>query len=349
MFEFSIMTSFTIIIITFILSLILMLFIWRKYRAIVEGTDYFLLSFVLMIVGALLISFRPNLTDFTSIIIANIILFIGKFALLFGVMKFYKIKIKYTYVFIGLLIYTLCFLWFTYFYPSTLIRIIISALSFAIVHTFIFIAAANQFKNKKGSAILSAISILSIFYYMLKIAIILFNRESYNNIFEYDPIIILFEGLMGILTVIGIYDIISNRIFSESIESERSKNQLLDNIPGFAYRCNFDENWTMKFLSKSFYDITGYDVSEIIDNNVLSYGDIIADEYKEIVYKAFEEGAKENKTVKIEYEIYKKNGEKMWVWEQAKCLYEPDGNILAVEGHISDISERKQLEKKIDY
>ena len=185
-------------------------------------------------------------------------------------------------------------------------------------------------------------------YYISSITIMLVTMESYNVIleFQYDPLIILFEGLIGILTVVGVYDIISNRIFSERLEAERSKNQLLDNIPGFAYRCNFDTNWTMKFLSSSFSDITGYDASEVIDNRIVSYGNMIADEYKEKVYKAFEEGAKEQKTIKVEYEIYKKNGERIWVWEQAKCLYEPDGDVLAIEGHISDISERKLLEEK---
>jgi len=33
-------------------------------------------------------------------------------------------------------------------------------------------------------------------------------------------------------------------------ESKRSKSLLLSNMPGMAYRCRFDRNWTMEFVSE---------------------------------------------------------------------------------------------------
>ncbi len=41
-------------------------------------------------------------------------------------------------------------------------------------------------------------------------------------------------------------------------ESERSKSVLLYHLPGLAYRCKFDRNWTMLYVSNGCYNLTGY-------------------------------------------------------------------------------------------
>jgi predicted signal transduction protein with EAL and GGDEF domain len=42
------------------------------------------------------------------------------------------------------------------------------------------------------------------------------------------------------------------------LESERSKSVLLSNLPGLAYRCNYDPDWTMQFVSAGCLELTGY-------------------------------------------------------------------------------------------
>lgn len=39
-------------------------------------------------------------------------------------------------------------------------------------------------------------------------------------------------------------------------ESERSKSVLLENLPGMAYRCRYDEHWTMEFISEGCAELT---------------------------------------------------------------------------------------------
>ena len=53
-------------------------------------------------------------------------------------------------------------------------------------------------------------------------------------------------------------------IESALIESERSKAVLLSNLPGMAYRCNYDKDWTMQFVSEGCYELTGYKVSYMV-------------------------------------------------------------------------------------
>lgn len=64
-------------------------------------------------------------------------------------------------------------------------------------------------------------------------------------------------------------------------ESERSKSVLVSNLPGLAYRCDYDDNWTMRFVSDGCFELTGYSANMLIKNRDISFNDIIAPEYHE--------------------------------------------------------------------
>ena len=59
-------------------------------------------------------------------------------------------------------------------------------------------------------------------------------------------------------------------------ESERIKSVVLSNLPGIAYRCLFNKEWTMEFISEGCYSLTGYKAEELLYNKRMSYNDIIA-------------------------------------------------------------------------
>ena len=59
--------------------------------------------------------------------------------------------------------------------------------------------------------------------------------------------------------------------YNDLKESERKVSTLLHNLPGAAYRCNNDDQWTMKYLSNGIKKISGYTAEELIDNNKISY------------------------------------------------------------------------------
>ena len=74
-----------------------------------------------------------------------------------------------------------------------------------------------------------------------------------------------------------IQDITSRKLLESSLaESERSKSVLLSNLPGMAYRCAFDPQWTMKFVSDGCLSLTGYTAEQLIGNRDLSFNDLIA-------------------------------------------------------------------------
>lgn len=66
-------------------------------------------------------------------------------------------------------------------------------------------------------------------------------------------------------------------------ESQRALATLMDNLPGMAYRCRNDQNWTMEFVSEGAFDLTGYAPSELVDNREVSYAELIRAEDRERV------------------------------------------------------------------
>ena len=91
-------------------------------------------------------------------------------------------------------------------------------------------------------------------------------------------------------------------------ESERSKSVLLSHLPGLAYRCNYDYDWTMQYVSNGCYNLTGYPPESLLYNRDLSYNDIISPEYREAIRNEWKHVLSERKPFKYEYEIITASG-----------------------------------------
>lgn len=129
-------------------------------------------------------------------------------------------------------------------------------------------------------------------------------------------------------------------------ESERKYAAVLSNMPGIAYRCRNDRNWTMIFVSKGSLELTGYHPDELIDNKVKAFNDIIVPEYREYLWKEWQTALTRREKFTGEYQIVTKEGHKKWVWEQGQGIYSENGEVIALEGFITDITNRKRAEKE---
>ena len=147
-----------------------------------------------------------------------------------------------------------------------------------------------------------------------------------------------------------IQDITERKIVEVALnESERSKSVLLANLPGLAYRCNYDREWTMQFVSDGCYDLTGYPPESLLYNRELSYNDIISPEYREPLWNEWARIIAQRLPFKYEYEIITAAGEKKWVLEMGQVIYDDEGGVEALEGIVLDISDRKAMENALKY
>lgn len=134
------------------------------------------------------------------------------------------------------------------------------------------------------------------------------------------------------------------------IESElRSKEKLLANLPGMAYRCAYDRDWTMEYVSQGCKDLTGYPPEALIGNRKISYNDLVHPDYRDYLWEKWSEAVKNHHSVREEYPIITAASNTLWVLEQGHGVYDDQGEIEALEGLIIDISTRKELELSLQF
>ncbi|MBZ2165263.1 PAS domain S-box protein [Methanobacterium spitsbergense] len=130
-------------------------------------------------------------------------------------------------------------------------------------------------------------------------------------------------------------------------ENKEMLPKLMDNLPGMAYHCKNDQNWTMEFVSSGCYALTGYKESNIILNKKISYNSIIHPEDRSKVKKAVDKGLNKKKSYEITYRIITANNKIKYVWEQGRGIFSEKNELLFLEGLILDITQHKKTEKKL--
>ncbi|HEY4485312.1 MAG TPA: EAL domain-containing protein [Nitrospiria bacterium] len=145
-------------------------------------------------------------------------------------------------------------------------------------------------------------------------------------------------------------DITDRKLADEALrESQRAMATLISNLPGIAYRCRNDRDWTLEFVSAGCQELTGYLPSDLIGNHTLSYAQLIHPDDREAVWKDVQSALAKNEPFRMIYRIISAGGKEKWVWEQGRGVFSGKEELVALEGFIVDITERKHAEEALEY
>ncbi len=136
------------------------------------------------------------------------------------------------------------------------------------------------------------------------------------------------------------------RTEEEMRESNKKLSTIINNLRGVVFRCNNDRNWSMQYISDGIYELAGYLPNEFINNKIRTYSSIIDPEDVNMVWNTIHDALKTGYLYTIEYRIITSSGNRKWVWERGRGYYESD-RLVALEGFISDITERKRIEEEL--
>lgn len=137
----------------------------------------------------------------------------------------------------------------------------------------------------------------------------------------------------------------SRRLYTEVAlaESQRRLATLIDSLPGIAFACSNDPNWSMTYVSEGCLELTGYCSEELIGITGL-YNAITHPKDLPRVLQSITKAVEAQKPYVIEYRINTKSGEQKWLWEKGSGVFDSHGQVLGLEGFITDISELKRSE-----
>ena len=136
--------------------------------------------------------------------------------------------------------------------------------------------------------------------------------------------------------------------------TQSSSDQTIDETPvfesiasrmsGFLYRCRMDDDYTMLNMFGSVSQLTGFDREELVGNKVASYVTLIHEDDVGQVDSAVEEAIKKHLNWDVDYRLSRKSGDSVWVNEKGGPVFDDDGEVLFLEGVVTDIRDRKQIE-----
>ena len=130
-------------------------------------------------------------------------------------------------------------------------------------------------------------------------------------------------------------------------ESQRRLSTLINSLPGIVFSCANDSEWSMTYLSEGCFTLTGYTSEELIGNRQDSYNSNIYTADLTKVLEAIETAIALQQPYVVEYRIQTKSGQEKWLWEKGSGVFNSQGEVLGLEGFITDITERKQAEVEI--
>lgn len=136
-------------------------------------------------------------------------------------------------------------------------------------------------------------------------------------------------------------------------QSQRTLMTLLSNLPGMAYRCRDGAYGNLEFISEGCTALTGYEAPELVEDSENRYNELIHIEDRERVRSEIQAALEAQETFQVMYRIRTKEGDEKWVHDRGRgifSVFSESGEIISLEGFVTDITERKRAEELLsDY
>jgi PAS domain S-box-containing protein len=130
-------------------------------------------------------------------------------------------------------------------------------------------------------------------------------------------------------------------------ESERVLVTLLSNLPGMAYRCRNDHDWSMEFVSDGCAELTGHPPADLVGNARVAFNDLIHPDDRESVWRTVQASVAARQPFELTYRLVRFGGDERHVWERGRGVFSPDGALLALEGFIADVTKQRRAEQSL--
>ena len=136
-----------------------------------------------------------------------------------------------------------------------------------------------------------------------------------------------------------------NRISRQLKASEEKYRRLAENSRDMIYSMTVPEG-KYQYLNHSAETITGYKVDEFYNKRRLLLN-VIHPDFKDYYKETWEKLLEGITPPTYEYKIVTKSGEEKWLNQRNSLIKDDNGNTIAIEGSVTDITEHKNIEEKL--
>ncbi len=130
-------------------------------------------------------------------------------------------------------------------------------------------------------------------------------------------------------------------------ETVRRWATLISNLPGVTYRCAKDATWTLEFISEGCQDLLGVSAEDAMKRQSTILLDIIPPEQRQAVADEVERCLALHEPYRLAYRVHTRTDQEVWVAEQGRGVYASDGQVVALEGVLIDVTNLKRTEQAL--
>lgn len=130
-------------------------------------------------------------------------------------------------------------------------------------------------------------------------------------------------------------------------QSEERFRSLVAHLPGVVYRCAYDADSKVEFISDAIAEISGYSAADFFDNQVRNLSSLVAPQDAARVDLVISECLAQKQPYVLEYRIIRADCSVRWVYEKGQGVFDDDGSLLWLDGVIFDITDYKKTQEQL--
>lgn len=130
-------------------------------------------------------------------------------------------------------------------------------------------------------------------------------------------------------------------------ESKQKLSSIFESNLGIFFRINYQAQNKSDYLTQGCQSLTGYTKKELLKDGKINFRKIIHPLDLQRVSSTIKTSLARNAYYYLEYRIFTKDNQEKWVWEKGKGVFDSQGKLSALEGIITDLSDRKSLEEAL--
>ncbi|PAU82939.1 hybrid sensor histidine kinase/response regulator [Halorubrum salipaludis] len=137
------------------------------------------------------------------------------------------------------------------------------------------------------------------------------------------------------------------RDITDQRERELHLKTIIDNLPGYVYRHEYESEYPLQFVKGDAESITGYTTTEL-EENIRLAEEIIHPDDREDIWTELLEGIEARGRFDSTYRIIAKDGDVRWIRDQGTLIEDPATGNEVIDGFITDISSQIERERRLE-